>query len=232
MGRLTKPKVESTESEEPKLRKILSGPVRDKARTKARMIAAVGKVLQKKGYAGLSAPNVALECGLDKKLVWTYFGGLDNLVEEYILQRDFWKHSAKGYIEDLLKEPENIGKEDIVSILKNQLNTVYKDKTLQKIIHWELGEKNKMLRKIADKREELGEGIFSLIMPDFEKANIDLRARLALIIGGIYYLSLHGKTNGSTFCGIDINIENERERIENTIQDLIFEAYDKAGIKK
>lgn len=230
MGR--KKKSENTDESTPKARKTLSGPLRDKSRTMARMVAAVGKVIQKKGYPGLTAPNIATAAGVDKKLVWTYFGGVDNLIEEYVRQKDFWKFAAKGFIEDLLKNPESIGKEGIDSLLQSQFETLHKDKVLQKIIHWELGETNKMLRNIADKREAVGEQLFAHVMPDFENTNVDLRARLALLIGGIYYLSIHARTNGSTFCGIDINEDTGRERIERAIRDLIFDTYDKAGVKK
>ena len=101
-----------------------------------------------------------------------------------------------------------------------------------KIIHWELGEKNKMLRALADKREEVGEGLFSLIMPEFENSAVDLRARIALIIGGTYYLALHAKANGSMVCGIDVNEPEGKARIESTIKALISEAYEKAGVSK
>lgn len=232
MGRTKKIEVEKTEKPEPKKRKTLSGPLRDKSRTMARLVAAVGKVIQKSGYGGLSAPSVATAAGLDKKLVWTYFGGLDNLVEEFIHQRDFWKHAAKSYIEDMLKEPEKIGKNEISGLLHNQLDSVLKDKILQKIIHWEIGENNKVLRKVSDKREEIGEMMFSAILPEFEKADVDLRSRMALLIGGIYYLSLHAKTNGSLFCGLDLNNDEDKQRIEKSIEDFVFETYQKANIDK
>lgn len=221
---------ESAEKSKPKNkpRKRSSGPIRDKSRTKARMIAAVGEVIQKKGYPGLTAPNVARAAGIDKKLVWTYFGGIDNLIEEYIKQKDFWRIADKGSISELLKNPEEIGEEQINELLQDHLRVTLGDKALQKIIHWELGENKKILRKIADKREEIGEKLFSVIMPNFENAPVDLRARLALMIGGIYYLSLHAKANRSTFCGIDINETEGKERIENEIQNMIFEAYEKA----
>lgn len=232
MGRKKLSETETTQQSTPKERKTLSGPLRDKSRTMARMVAAVGKVIQKKGYPGLTAPNIAIAAGVDKKLVWTYFGSVDNLIEEYVRQKDFWKFTAKAQIADLLKAPENIGKNEIDGILQSQFEILQKDKALQKIIHWELGETNKMLRKIADRREEIGEQLFSVIMPDFETANVDLRARIALILGGIYYLSLHSKSNGSLVCGIDINEEEDRARIENAIQDIIFESYEKAGVNK
>ena len=69
-------------------------------------------------------------------------------------------------------------------------------------------------------------------MPDFENTDVDLRARLALVLGGIYYLSLHSKSNGSLVCGIDINEEEGRARIEDAIRTIIFEAYERAGVNR
>ena len=210
---------------QPKERKTTSGLIRDKSRTMARMVSAVGKVLQKKGYTGLDAPSIAKAAGVDKKLVWTYFGGLDNLVEEYISKRDFWKSISKEQIKKITETPELINQNDINKILQGQLDTHLKDKVLQKIIHWELGEKSKTLRKIADKREEMGEGLFSIIDKQFENSNVDIRANLALLIGGIYYLTLHGKNNGSLFCGIDINNDKGKERISKAIKDILHSSY-------
>lgn len=210
----------------PKERKVTSGLLRDKARTKARMVASVGKVIQKKGYAGLNLTNVATECGVDVKLIRNYFGNLDNLVEEYISQRDFWKHVAKDNINSMVSSPGIIGSEEITDLLQNQFNTLLKDKILQSIIHWELGEQNKLLRKIADQREMIGEKLFSKIEPSFKNAGVNIRAVLAILIGGVYYLSLHGKNNGSLFCGIDINTTNGEKQIDDAIRYLVFCAYE------
>ncbi len=229
---ITNDDTEFNNSEQPKhkkLRKPSDGPLRNKTRTMARMVAAVGKVIQKKGYPGLTAPNIALAAGVDKKLVYTYFGGVDNLIEEYIHQKDFWKPAEKKRIEDLIKKSENINKKEVCEILQSQFITLQSDKALQKIIHWELGETNKILRNIANRREEIVEQLFSIIMPDFEKTNIDFRARFALILGGIYYLSLQ-KNKENLVCGINIKGDSGKERIENAIKDFIFEAYEKTRI--
>lgn len=222
----------SIEETSEKIRKVSSGPIRDKSRTMNKMIAAVGKVLQKKGYTGLTAPNIAKAADVDKKLVWAYFGGVDNLVEEYIKQKDFFKITANKGIQDLLEDPEKLTKDHVNDLLLNQFETLLKDRALQRIIHWEVGEQNEILRKIADAREELGEALFSKAIPYFENSSIDIRARLAILISGIYYLSLHAKNNGSKFCGIDINTEEGKERIANSIQELIFDAYEKVDNKK
>lgn len=213
-------------------RKVYSGVQNDKLRTKQRLVAAVGKVIQKKGYGELSATNIARECGVDKKLVWTYFGGVDKLISEYIEHKDFWKNTASKVIDNILKHPEEIGKNEIATLLQSQFDTVLKDRILQKILHWELGEKNKLLRAIADQREELGESLFDIILPDFSGSGVNLRARLAIIIGGIYYLAIHAKSNGSNFCGIDLNLEEGKDEILEAISELVFEAYEKAGVNK
>lgn len=217
------------EGEESKSRKRTSGAIKDKKRTKARMVQAVGKVLLKKGYTGLNATSIAKECGVDKRLVWTYFGSLDNLVETYITQRDFWKSTASDSIMALLSETEGITSQQIGGLLQSQFETLLNDNVLQRIIHWEIGENKKFLRNLADQREEIGEELFKLIEMYFQKGNVDIRAILALLVGGIYYLALHSKINGSLFCGIDINEPQGEQRIKDAISYIITSAYTDAS---
>ncbi|MEZ0453318.1 TetR/AcrR family transcriptional regulator [Sphingobacterium thalpophilum] len=210
-----------TEDAPKKERKVTSGPIRDKERTKARMIAAVGKVIQKKGYHALNGPNIALECGLNKALIWNYFGGLDQLIEAYLTQKDFWLIGDKGILDQMISNPDTINVDLINELLQSQLNTFLKDKTRQKIIHWGLGEKTKALKSIADKREAFGEELLKNVEPKFRNTEEDIRATLALLIGSIYYLSLQAKSTGSTFCGIDLNTAEGKARIEKSIGRIL-----------
>jgi AcrR family transcriptional regulator len=208
-----------------KERKVTSGPIRDKERTKARMIAAVGKVIQKKGYHALNGPNIALECGLNKALIWNYFGGLDQLVEAYLTQKDFWQIGDKGVLEQMITNPGSISISLIEELLTSQFNTFLKDKTKQKVIHWGLGEKTKALKNIADRRELLGEELFKHVDSKFENSENDLRATLAILVSSIYYLSLQAKSTGSTFCGIDVNTEAGKERIQKTMRKILEQTF-------
>lgn len=208
-----------------KERKVTSGPIRDKERTKARMIAAVGKVIQKKGYHALNGPNIALECGLNKALIWNYFGGLDQLVEAYLTQKDFWQIGDKGVLEQMITNPGSISISLIEELLQSQFNTFLKDKTKQKVIHWGLGEKTKALKNIADRRELLGEELFKHVDSKFENSENDLRATLAILVSSIYYLGLQAKSTGSTFCGIDVNTEAGKERIQKTMRKILEQTF-------
>lgn len=215
-----------------KTRKIVAGPIRDKERTKRRLIATVGKVLQKYTYAGLTITNIAKESGLNPKLIYLYFGNLDGLIEEYILEKDFWAGKLKTQIMEFAENPKFINAQDTNDLFQLQFDSFLKDKSMQRIIHWEMGVKNKLLRKIADEREQVGKSSLELIAPQFKDTDVDIQATLAIILGGIYYLTLHAKNNGSTVGGIDINEDEGRERIEKTIERLIFRDFDDAKKKK
>lgn len=231
---MSKNNEDSTKKETPKKRprKTHSGPIRDKSRTKATLLEAVGKVIKKKGYAALTAPNIAKEAKVHKKLVWTYFGGVDNLVEEYLQQKDFWRLAEKEVVKELQKSSQTIGKNEIYALLESQFKSLLSDELLRKIINWELEGENKILRKIADQREAFGEEIFKVIEPEFLNSDVDVRANLALQIGGVYYLALHAKSNGSTFCGIEINEKAGEERILNALKDILDYTYKKSKAKK
>jgi hypothetical protein len=140
------------------------------------------------------------------------------------------KEILKGVVEDLIQNTDGFGKEEIITLLQSQYGRLYKDKLFQKLIHWELGENTPALRKIADTREEIGEKLFVSVDKTFENSNIDIRTLLALQIAGIYYLVLHAKTNGSTFCGVDINIDEDKDRVNNAVDYMVRLLYSQIGI--
>ena len=213
--------------DESKSRKRTSGKLRDKERTKIKMVQAVGKVLLKKGYTGLNASSIAKEAGIDKSLVWTYFGSLDNLVEEYIAQRDFWKYKAADSINNMLTFKDGIKEEYMSGLLQFQFQALLDDEILQRIMLWGISEKKDFLRHLSDERELIGEEIFKIVDPQFKDSNIDIRGILAIIVAGVYYLVLHGKTNGSLFCGIDLNTADGEIRIKESIAQIVSMAYKK-----
>lgn len=217
-----------TEGKVAKPRKVSAGPLREKSRTMHRLIMAVGEVIQNQGYAGLNISNISKKAGVDRKLVYTYFGSLDNLIETYIQQKDYWNTKAKAVIEQLSEDPQPIDADKMAALLRGQFEAILADRSLQKIIHWEIGEKNEILRKLSDSREETGERLLRNLDPHFEPKGIDLRAVLALQVGGLYYLALHAASNGSTFCGIDITQPQGIERIKKALDTIIHDVFEKA----
>ena len=59
---------------------------RDKEETKMRIVTAVGRQLAKGGFRDLGVNSIAKEAGVDKVLIYRYFGGLPLL----LLQLHLW----------------------------------------------------------------------------------------------------------------------------------------------
>ncbi len=68
---------------------------RDREATKARLLGAVGIVLARDGFAALGVNAVAKEAGVDKVLLYRYFGGLPELLREWGASGRFWPSVAE-----------------------------------------------------------------------------------------------------------------------------------------
>ncbi|CAA7386725.1 TetR/AcrR family transcriptional regulator [Chryseobacterium fistulae] len=205
-------------------RKVVQGPIRDKEKTKQKLLAAVGKILRVKGYSGLKVSKIAAVAGFDKKLIYEYFGSTDKLIDEYIKSQDYWSKINQNIEVDL----SDGGKEFTKQAVLNQFESLKKNKELQKIILWELSESKPILRKLVEQREEVGGMLFENITdPYFGEGAVRYRAIMALIISGAYYLNLYTGYNASKFCGIDLKSEEGRDEVQKAIVELIDFAYNK-----
>lgn len=202
-------------------RKNYQGEVNDKERSKLKLINAVGKVLGEKGYTGLTATNIAKSAGLSRRLISIYFDSVDNLIETYVRNKDYWT-AASGRVEEMMTENEaNNTKKIIDYLLQNQLDYFYNNPEMQKIILWEISQKTKIMYEVCEDRERLGSKIFDLADKEFKNSTVDIRAVTALLVAGIYYMVLHAKSTDTLFCGIDINQSEGMNRIKNAITSIL-----------
>lgn len=200
-------------------KKIIKGPVRDKEKTKERLLAAVGKIIQTTGYQGLKVSAIAKEAGCDKKLIYDYYGSTEDLITEYVREQDYWnKIGATPDFSPTLDTTKEFTKE----LVLQQYEMLRQNKELQKIILWELSEENYILRQLAEEREKQGELLFQHLTDDlFKDSDVNLRAIMAILISGAYYLNLHTEVNGSTFCGINLRTKDGREEIQQAFKKIL-----------
>lgn len=205
-------------------RKVVQGPIRDKEKTKQKLLGAVGKILRTKGYSGLKVSKIAAVAGFDKKLIYEYFGSTEKLIDEYIRTQDYWSKMNQDNIEVDISDG---GRELSKMAILNQYEHIKKNKELQKIILWGLSESKPILKKITDEREEMGEMLFkNIVDPYFQEKSTRYRAIAAVLVSGAYYLNLYTAHNASMFCGIDLKSEEGRKEIEKAITEIIDFAYD------
>lgn len=209
-----------------KPRKRVSGEIRDKDRTMLKLINAVGEIIKTEGYTALGVNRIAKKAEVNKKLIYRYFdNNVNNLIETYVKAKDYWIGLSENMDEIVRAADVDCGMELMKSMLQRQLSFFYSEEEMQNIILWEISEKNKIIKDLSMKREDFGEEVYKLIAGHFEETDTDIRALIALQIAGIYYLVLQSRTNGNTFCGIDINEPQGMDRISKALDKIITLIY-------
>lgn len=200
--------------------------LRDKERTRKSLLKAVGKILRKEGYNSLRINNVARVAGVNKKLIYDNFGGIDGLISAYLASVDVWIKENDSIQESTLELPLNSAA--FAAVHQTAFKKLEESEEMQKIILWGISEKNKNLREITDQREIWGNKLLEKVADRFKNSGIDFNAVNAILVSSIYYLVLHAKTNGSTMCGVDAASQKGKKRIFDSIKFIMDACFEKA----
>jgi len=208
------------------VRKVTDGPVRNKERTKVNLITAMGRILKEDGFSGLSISRVADVAKVDRRLIYDYFGSLEGLVKEYLNSNDYWKISSEEVGDIVQASEEDAGKTLAYTVLENQFDSLIQNEEMRRIITWGLSEKLPILKELDLKREDIGNRVLSEVFDGhFEDSDKNFRAIYAILMGGVYYLTLHAKMQENPFCGIDLQELSGQEEIKKALKQLIDLVY-------
>lgn len=206
-------------------KKGIKGDIYNKERTKQNCLDAVGKILRTEGFDALNISNIAKVAGVHRKLIYVYFESLDNLLAIYIQNTDYWQAFSDSLTELLAINKKDYGQQMATFIPQLQFEYLLGSKEVQKIILWELCEKKDFLKEKSLRREQIVSTIFKASDSLFSSAGVDFKAIQALVIGGIYYLTLQSISSGSPFFGMDINKNLDKIRITKAIEYLVNLVY-------
>jgi len=208
------------------------GALRNKERTKLKLLDAVGEIIRSEGFSQLQLTKIEKIAGVNRKLIYDYFGAVKSLIETYIRSKDYWVSYANSANKIVEESTGDHGRELIQMLLLNQLDSFSKDGDMQQIVLWQISHDNPLISEICAERERIGKILLTSTDSHFNGTNVDIRARMALMIAGIYFLVLHSKKVNSLFCGIDLNTPDGMERIKTAITNMSEEAYVQADKHK
>jgi AcrR family transcriptional regulator len=187
-------------------------------RTRAKLIKAVGKVLAESGFRGLGVNKVAKEAGVDKVLVYRYFGGLPELVDAFSRTVDFWPT-----VEELIgPDPDRIRKlppdRQVAEFFKSFLGALRKRPVTLEILAWELLERNELSRELEDIRIKTILEYFEFLD---EVPDDDILTVIVVLMGGaVNHLLVKSRIN-TWIGGIDLTSEDGWDRIDEGIDRLL-----------
>lgn len=195
--------------------------MKDKELTKEKLIKAVGEIIRTKGFNALRISKVARQAEVDRKLIYRYFGNLDNLIEAYIVENDYWMLFSE-HLNAISKELQSSDSKVIITeVLQELFKFFSSEKEMQNLILLELSGSSPILKSIHNARESLGQKFFESTDQHFGMTNVDFRAVAALLVGGIYYIILHTRNNGHNFVDVDLRSGKGNEAILNTIAQIV-----------
>jgi AcrR family transcriptional regulator len=199
--------------------------MKDKEQTKRRLIDAVGMIIKTSGFPAVRVSKVAKEAGVDRKLVYRYFGNMNNLTEAYISENDYWLLFADQFkiLSNSLDDTNS--KLIITNILQELFKFFLKEKEMQDLILTELSGTNPMMNSIHNFRESIGQNFLEATDSHFKGSEVNFRAVAALLVGGIYYIVLHTRKNGYHFADLDLKSEEGTKAIVDTVSQVINWAF-------
>ena len=192
---------------------------RDREATRASLIEAVGSLLARKGFKGLGVNAVAREAGVDKVLIYRYFGGLQQLIAAFGREGNFWpsiKELAGGDIEAYHQLPVTA---QLSQLTRNFIRAIRKRPITQEILAWEMIERNELTSELEAVRENTMMNFFDMFFAPFNKGP-DIAAMGAIIGAGVSYLVSRSRQI-SIYNGVDLQSEAGWQRLERAIDTMI-----------
>jgi AcrR family transcriptional regulator len=180
---------------------------RDRGATEERILTAVGQVLARDGFVALGVNAVAREAGVDKVLIYRYFGGLPELLRQWGASGRFWPTMAElqggdaaGLQARPLAERYALFFERFIDALRARPLTL-------EILAAEIVERNELTAILETEREQWGAQAEAVLGgADFVRLP-HLRGVTLLLVAGVMYLLLRARRI-RVFGGIDLRSED------------------------
>jgi AcrR family transcriptional regulator len=176
---------------------------RDRKGTEAKLREAAGTLLTRSGFSALGMSAIAQEAGVDKKLIYRYFGSLEGLVTALVESPGFWptfEELCGGDIEAMraLPLPKRLGE-----LMHNYACALMRRPVALEMMAWETSERNPVTAITEVARERLNEKLVATLFDDFSQPREILGAAAAIIGGAINYLVIR-RRKVRFFSGIDL----------------------------
>ena len=176
--------------------------------TKERLVEAAERLLVRDGHGAVGVNAVAAECGVDKVLIYRYFGGLPQLLERVRERQRLWP--ALGEEAEGARSLDVALSRSLLAIARElRENALVREAAL-----WEGAESNPLTQGLAAEREREMDELLELVRSRFRVPTyLDVQALVALLAAGLLHLSTRPAESTKIF-GLDPNSDADWHRLE------------------
>jgi len=193
---------------------------RDRAATEARILGAVGEVLARDGFAAIGINAIAREAGVDKVLIYRYFGGLPELLKAWGASGRFWPGVAElvdSAGADLMALPEA---ERYARFFEHFIDGLRARPLTLEILAAEVLQRNELTAILEAEREAWGEQAERLLAGPQLARQPAVRTLTLLLIAGIQYLLIRARRI-RVFGGLDLRSDAGWDELKRSIRHTV-----------
>ena len=201
---------------------------RDRERTKARIIDAVGGLLARSGFRAVGVNAVAEAAGVDKVLIYRYFGGLAGLLEAVADEPGLWPTVDEVLAEAGIDEggPGDGGAlaDAVAPLLGAYVRLLGRRPAALEAVAWGVAESNPLSDALARRRSEWGGEIAGRAFRGRKApADRDIQAILCILLAAVDHLMALARQGGG-FNGVELGTDAGKRRIEDAVAVLVHGA--------
>ena len=188
----------------------------DRQATRQAILQAVGTLLAREGFAALGVNAIAREAGVDKVLIYRYFGGLPQLLDAYGRDGGFWPS-----VDEVLDGVDGAGSdaERLSRFLGNFIVALRARPLTAEILAMEIGTPNALSHTLDQVRQAWGEQVAKRLARPGQADMRQLDTVVSIVLAGIQYLVIRAR-NTARFSGIAIDGDAGWQQIRSDLHWL------------
>lgn len=195
---------------------------RGRFQTEQRLIEAVGKLISEEGFHQVGINRIASRAGVNKILIYRYFGGLDGLLEAYFKAHPPVIATAPIDIERLKVAPLDEFFDICCAYIVAEFRLLRQNVQVQELLKADLFRSGHLHNPVADLKEAQFRTLIDTLA---EVINTRYgRPFSAIIISAMTLLTLQSQLHKIIF-GLDLGTDEGWEQIEIALQHIFRGAY-------
>lgn len=195
---------------------------RDRAQTEQKLIDAIGQIIHKEGIDEIGVNRIASRAGVNKILIYRYFGGLDGLMEAYVKQAKPVISTPMLDIDSLKAAPLEDVYKMACEYLISEFRQLRKNTEAREFLRKNLFEPNSIHNPLGVEREkqatEMIEGLTKLIGSPYAQGFA------AIVTSAFMMLSFLAQPK-KVLVGLDLSTDEAWNKIEDALRMMFHGAY-------
>jgi len=197
---------------------------RDRTLTEERILAAVGAVLARDGFGAIGINTIAREAGVDKVLIYRYFGGLPELLRAWGASGRFWPGAEELLGSDTAAVQSLPAAERWALFFDRFIDALRARPLTLEILAAEVVERNELTAVLEAEREQWGAEVEALFGGDVLHRRPHLRGLTLLLVAGVQYLLVRARKI-RVFGGLDLTSDADWAAIKASLRAAALQLF-------